>query len=163
MKVKGTKYTAHYENGVVVAQWISVDMEMDSSMEESPIDSLNRSQEIVEQWYRSKNLPFESNAVPPGPPPVINVQRTSEDTRIAELVRDIYACTQLDGDNGLWSYSKLATTCKEAELAYEVMGKKLRKKESQELLKETEKNRGDINNNPEFKSILEDWKSKGIA
>lgn len=127
MKVKGTKYTAHYENGVVVAQWVSVDMEMDSSMGESPIDSLNRSQEIVDQWYKSKNLPFESNPVPPGPPPVINVQRTSEDIRIAELVGDILKCTSLEGDNGLYSYQKLSTTCKEAGIAYNTMHNKLSK------------------------------------
>lgn len=139
MKIDRTKYTAHYENGVVVAQWVSVEMALDGANGESPIDALDRSKELVDQWYKSKNLPFDSNPVPSGPPPVINVQRTSEDTRIAELVRDIYACNQLDGDNGLWSYSKLATTCEEAKLAYEVMGKKLRAKESQELLAETKK------------------------
>lgn len=138
MKVDRTKYTAHYENGVVVAQWLSVDMIIDEANGESPLAAFDRSQAIIEQWYKSKNIPFESNGIPPGPPPIINVQRTSEDTRIAELVRDIYACTQLDGDNGLWSYSKLATTCEEAKLAYEVMGKKLRAKESQQLLDTTE-------------------------
>lgn len=128
MKVKGTKYTAHYENGIVVAQWVSVDMEMDSSMGESPIDSLNRSQEIVEQWYRSKNLPFQDNSIPPGPPPVINVQRTSEDTRIAELIGDIFKCTEIDGENGLLSYSKLASTCRDAQNAFDMMFLRLFKK-----------------------------------
>lgn len=137
MKIDRTKYTAHYENGVIVAQWVSVEMALDAANGESPLDALDRSQALVDQWYKSKNLPFENNTVPPAPPPIINVQRTSEDVRIAELVRDIYACTQLSGDNGLWSYSKLATTCEEAKLAYEVMGKKLRAKGSQELLDAT--------------------------
>lgn len=125
MKVDRTKYTAHYENGVVVAQWLSVDMVIDEANGESPLAAFDRSQAIIEQWYKSKNIPFEGNGVPPGPPPVINVQRTSEDTRIAELVRDIYACTEIEGDNGLLSYNKLASSCKEAQQAFDIMFRKL--------------------------------------
>lgn len=128
MKIDRTKYTAHYENGVVVAQWVSVEMALDGANGESPLDALDRSQALVEQWYKSKNLPFESNSVPPGPPPIINVQRTSEDKRVAELVADIYKCTNLEGDTGLFSFQKLSTTCKEAGLAYNVMYNKLSKK-----------------------------------
>lgn len=127
MKFDRTKYTAHYENGVVVAQWISVEASIDSSMGESPLDALDKSQELVQQWYKSKNLPFDSNIMPPpyGPSPVINVERTSEDVRVAKLIKDIYACTELDGDNGLKSYGKLASTCKEAQQAFDIMSRKL--------------------------------------
>jgi hypothetical protein len=75
MKIDRTKYTAHYENGVVVAQWISVEMALDTANGESPIEALDRSQEVVQQWYKSKNLPFNNGSMPPGPPtelPVIN-------------------------------------------------------------------------------------------
>jgi hypothetical protein len=125
MKIDRTKYTAHYENGVVVAQWISVEMALDTSNGESPLDALDRSQELVQQWYRSKNLPFDTNFVPPGPPPVISVERTSEDKRIADLIRDMYACTDLAGDNGLLSYQKLAASNQEAVAIYNIMLKKL--------------------------------------
>jgi hypothetical protein len=60
MKIDRTKYTAHYENGVVVAQWISIEMALDGANGESPLDALDRSQELVQQWYKSKNLPFSS-------------------------------------------------------------------------------------------------------
>ena len=60
MKIDRTKYTAHYENGVVVAQWVSVEMALDGANGESPLDALDRSKELVEQWYKSKNLPFAS-------------------------------------------------------------------------------------------------------
>lgn len=120
--------------------WLGIENEYDMNSED-PLVVFKRAEETVNQCATSIGLAvyidsrfLPENLPPPGLSPVINVQRTSEDTRIAELVRDIYACTQFDGDNGLWSYSKLATTCKEAELAYEVMGKKLRAKESQELL-----------------------------
>jgi hypothetical protein len=125
MKIDRTKYTAHYENGVVVAQWISVEMALDTSNGESPLDALDRSQELVQQWYRSKNLPFDTNFVSPGPPPVISVERTSEDKRIADLIRDMYACTDLAGDNGLLSYQKLAASNQEAVAIYNIMLKKL--------------------------------------
>jgi hypothetical protein len=126
MKVDRTKYTAHYENGIVVAQWISVEMALDGANGESPLDALDRSQALVEQWYKSKNLPFEINSLPP--PPIINVERTSEDKRIAELIRDIYACTEIEGDSGLLTYNKLASTCKEAQQAFDIMFRKLSKK-----------------------------------
>ncbi len=74
MKADRTKYTAHYENGIVVAQWISVEMALDGANGESPLDALDRSQELVQKWYNSKNLPFETNSIPPGPPPVIQVK-----------------------------------------------------------------------------------------
>ena len=80
MKVDRTKYTAHYENGIVVAQWISVEMALDTANGESPLEALDRSQELVQQWYKSKNLPFETNAVPPGPPPVIQIKPEDRET-----------------------------------------------------------------------------------
>lgn len=126
MKFDRTKYTAHYENGVVVAQWISIETSLDSSMGESPLDALDKSQELVQQWYKSKNLPFDSSAIPPGPLEVINVERTSEDVRVAKLIKDIYACTELEGENGLLSYAKVAaTTSRETQQVYDIMFKKL--------------------------------------
>ena len=135
MKFDRTKYTAHYENGVVVAQWISVEASIDSSMGESPLDALDKSQELVQQWYKSKNLPFDSNAIPPGPPPVITIERTSETERIAKLIKDIYACTELKGDNGLLSYAKVAaTTSRETQEVYDIMYRKLKINPSYESL-----------------------------
>jgi hypothetical protein len=128
MKIDRTKYTAHYENGVVVAQWISVEMALDTANGESPLEALDRSQELVQQWYKSKNIPFEANSVPPGPPPVITIERTSEDKMIAETIRGIYACTELKGDSGLTSYRNIAFGKPETKLAYEVMERKLSKK-----------------------------------
>jgi len=129
MKIDRTKYTAHYENGVVVAQWISVEMALDTSNGESPLDALDKSQELVQQWYKSKNLPFmEANPQPPGPPPVINVDRTPEDIRVAQLIKDIYACVVLDGEHGLYSYRTLAeTTSKETKSAFDIIEKRLKK------------------------------------
>ena len=93
MKIDRTKYTAHYENGIVVAQWISVEMALDTANGESPLEALDRSQELVQQWYKSKNLPFETNSIPPGPPPVIQIK--PEDRRIGVMVEDILSCNDI--------------------------------------------------------------------
>lgn len=134
MKQGIVKFSKEFVTAIGTKEWVGVEMEYDMSTE-CPRDVLTNAKTIVEQWHQSSNQGTLDNSIPPGPPPIINVQRTSEDTRIAELVRDIYACTQLDGDNGLWSYSKLATTCEEAKLAYEVMEKKINK--ADKIIKDT--------------------------
>jgi hypothetical protein len=131
MKVDRTKYTVHRENGIVVAQWVSIEMALDGENGDSPLAALDRSMELEQQWYQSKNLPFEQNSVPHGPPPIINVERTSDDKRIAELIRNIYACTEIEGDSGLLTYNKLASTCKEAQQAFDIMFSKLAPKSTE--------------------------------
>lgn len=135
MKVERTKYTAHYENGIVVAQWISVEMLLDG---ESPLDALDRSKELIDQWYKSNNSvsPYGTSQ-PTGPPAVISVERTSEDVRIAALIRSMYACVRLDGDDGLFSFYTLASANVETKAVYDVVKNKLVSKESNELLAAT--------------------------
>lgn len=144
MKVERTKYTAHYENGIVIAQWVSVEMLLDG---ESPLDALDRSKELVDQWYKSNNIPVESNSMPPGPSPIISVERTSEDIRIADLIRSMYACTRLDGDDGLFSFHTLASTNVETKAVYDVVKNKLVAKESNDLLVATKAHVEELNRN----------------
>jgi len=104
---------------------------------EDPLDVFAKAEAEMNAYIKKDSQVITENSLPPVPPPVINVDRTPEDIRVAQLIKDIYACTELDGDNGLWSYSKVAETNDEAKAAYEIMGKKLRKKESQDLLNAT--------------------------
>jgi hypothetical protein len=124
MHIDRTKYTAHYENGILVSQWISVDMALDGESGESAKEALDKSRSFVEQWYKDNGQPFPGSFAPVESK-VIPVTRTSEDVRVAELIRDIYACTELEGDNGLLTFNKLATTCKEAQQAFDIMFGKL--------------------------------------
>jgi len=74
MKVDRTKYTVHRENGIVVAQWVSIEMSVDEANGENPLAALDRSMELEQQWFKSKNIGMP-NGLPPGPPtemPVIN-------------------------------------------------------------------------------------------
>lgn len=146
MKQGTVKFSKEFVTPIGLKEWVGIEMEYDMSSE-CPKEVLTNARTIIEQWYKESNqqVSFDIRpsgsglyeSVPIGPPPVINVERTSEDIRIAELIRNIYACTELDGENGLWSYYKLASTNEEAKLAYEIMGKRLRKKESQDLLDAT--------------------------
>lgn len=129
MRIDRVKYTAHYDEfGALKDQWIGLEGQIDDT--EVPENKLDEIRAITERWYRKQNPQFNpDSSTPPGPPPVIKVERTSEDTRIAELMRDIYACTEIDGDNGLLTYNKLASTCKEAQQAFDIMFRKLAKAE----------------------------------
>src|SRR6266536_3163778 len=129
MKQGIVKFSKEFVTPIGLKEWASCEREYDMASEE-PRDVLTAAKKTVIEWHEASNKGMADSSIPPGPPPVINVERTSEDKRIADLVKDIYACTQLDGDSGLWSYSKLASTSTLAQLAYDVMGKKLRSVES---------------------------------
>lgn len=111
--------------------WLGIENEYDMNTED-PIDVFKRAEETIQQYAYASGLVFhiDYSALPkdipfPQPPSVINVERTSEDIRIAELIRNIYACTELEGDNGLLSYNKLALTNREALHAFDIMFRKL--------------------------------------
>lgn len=132
MHVGRTKYTAHYESGIIVAQWVSVEMVLDS--DNIPTAALDRSMELVDKWCKSKNIAFEGISMLPGPPSTINIERTSEDVRIAELIRSMYACVKLDGDDGLFTFYTLACAHVETKAVYDLVKNNLVAKESKELL-----------------------------
>lgn len=132
MRIDRVKYTAHYdEYGQLKDQWIGMEGAIDDT--EVPEKQLDAIKEITEQWYRKHNPHLQ----PQGPSPsygdsfpgprIFEVERTSEDKIVAELISNIYACTQLGGDNGLLSYGTLASTYTEAQSAYNVMKNKLKK------------------------------------
>ena|SRR5687767_3375324 len=160
MRIDKVKYTAHYDEfGQLKDQWIGLEAEIDDT--DVPEKQLDAIKEITEQWYRKQNPHLQ----PQGPqrhdegniftgPRVIEVERTSEDMRVAELIRDIYRCTELDGDNGLFTYHKLASTCAEAQAAYDVMKNKLVAKETKEILDATN---ALTESNPNGQNMLNDY------
>lgn len=143
MRIDRVKYTAHYdEYGQLKDQWIGLESPDETENPEAAIDEIKA---ITERWYQKQN----PNLQPQGPPRadegnifsgprVIAVERTSEDVRVAELIRDIYRCTEFEGDDGLVSYYKLASAHPEAQAAYDVMKNKLVSKETKEILDTTE-------------------------
>lgn len=126
---KGTvKYSKEFITPTGLKEWVTLDWPVDVPFDEKKaMETFVKVKEFVCN-YNPSSQGLLDNSLPPGPPSIINVERTSEDQRVAELIRDIYACTELDGDNGLYTWRTLAATCPEASAAYDVMLNKLSKK-----------------------------------
>jgi len=166
MRIDRVKLTSHFDEfGVLKDTWIGLEAVIDDT--ETAESRLSALKEIEEQWYSKHNPHLQ----PQGPPRydegnvftgprVIEVERTSEDLRVAELIRDIYRCTEFEGDDGLVSYYKLASAHPEAQAAYDVMKNKLVAKETKEILDATNALTDQMNANPELKSRLLDGYNK---
>lgn len=112
MKIDRTKYTAHYENGVVKAMWVTVEVAIDSGMGESAHDAFDLSKKISDEWYNKNGGHF--NQYPtlypePGvsPLPEIQVSKDDEQERVLALIKDIESetCLRLaTGGGGLLSW-----------------------------------------------------------
>jgi len=125
MKQGTVKFSKEFITPIGLKEWVTLDWEVGVPFDsQKAMETFTSVKEFVCN-YQTSTPGFSDNSIPPGPPPVITVERTSEDTRIAELIRDIYACTEIDGGNGLHTYRKLATTCKEAKQAFDIMYRKL--------------------------------------
>lgn len=119
------KFSKEFITPIGLKEWVGLEWDVDVPFDEKKaMEVFSRVKEFVCN-YQTNNQGLFDNPIPPGPPPVITIERTSEDKRIAELIRDIYACTEIDGDNGLITYNKLASTCREAQQAFDIMFNKL--------------------------------------
>jgi len=125
MKQGTVKYSEEFVTPIGLKKWFGVELQYDMDTEDPPFD---KAKSIVAKAAMTSignnHLSFDSS-IAPGPSPVISVERTSEDQRIADLIGNIFACTELDGDNGLMSYNKLACTNREAQNAFDIMFRKL--------------------------------------
>lgn len=161
MRIDRIKYTAHYdEYGVLKDQWIGLESPDETENPEAAIDEIKA---ITERWYQKQNPHLQPQGPPRADecniftgPRVIEVERTSEDVRVAELIRNIYRCTEFEGENGLATYCKLASAHPEAQAAYDVMKNKLVAKETKGILEATNALTDKINADPSLKKQLTD-------
>jgi hypothetical protein len=137
MKTGTVKFSKEFVTSIGLKEWVGIEMEYDMNTE-CPRDVLTNAKTIIEQWHNSNQLQINPEyahllqpSIPPGPPPIINVDRTPEDIRVAQLIKDIYACTELDGDNGLLSYGRVSETNKDTQNAFAIMFRKLNLLKSQ--------------------------------
>jgi hypothetical protein len=117
-------------------KWYAHEKQYNQDTEE-PSDVFAKAESEMNAYVKKSSQVILDNSIPPSPPQIITIERTSENVRIADTIRIIYACTELTGDSGLESYRKIAECNEETKSAYEIMRKKLTKKESQELLDAT--------------------------
>lgn len=128
MKQGTVKFSKEFVTPIGLHEWITLEWPVDEPFDEKrAMETFTKVRDFVCN-YQSGVLIDANNAIPSNPPPVITIERTSETERIAKLIKDIYACTELDGDNGLLSYSKLAGTNREAQNCFDIMFMKLSNK-----------------------------------
>lgn len=131
MKQGTVKFSKEFITPIGLKEWMTLEWDVDVPFDEKKaMDTFTKVKDFVCS-YQSNGyvLSGQSPNVNPYnmPPQTISIERTSEDQRIAELIRDIYACTEIEGGNGLLTYNKLASTCKEAQQAFDIMFRKLTK------------------------------------
>jgi hypothetical protein len=121
------KFSKEFITPIGLKEWVTLEWPVDEPFDEKKaMETFTKVKDFVCNYQSSIPVSLDNSIPPPyGPPPIITVERSSEDTRIAELIRDIYACTELDGGNGLLTFNKLASTCKEAQQAFDIMFRKL--------------------------------------
>lgn len=122
MKQGTVKFSKEFITPIGLKEWVGIEWPVDFD-NDNVMDAFNQAKKAVCDFQSTSlgNIELPSNASQS----IINVERTSDDKRVAELIRDIYACTEIEGDNGLLTYNKLASTCKEAQQAFDIMFRKL--------------------------------------
>jgi hypothetical protein len=125
MKQGTVKFSKEFITSIGLKEWITLEWPVDMPFdEEKAMETYIKVREFVCN-NQVNNPGFPDPPLSPGSPPTITIEKTSEDQRVAELIRDIYACTEIEGDNGLHTYRKLASTCKEAQQVFDMMFRKL--------------------------------------
>lgn len=122
MKQGTVKFSKEFITPIGLKEWVGIEWPVDFD-NDNVMDAFNQAKKAVCDFQSTSlgNIELPSSASQP----IINVERTSDDKRIAELIRDIYSCTEIEGDSGLLTYNKLASTCKEAQQAFDIMFRKL--------------------------------------
>lgn len=128
MKQGTVKFSKEFVTPIGLHEWITLEWPVDEPFDEKKaMETFTKVKEFVCN-YKSWPIydPIYSTTPPPTSAPIISVERTSETERIAKLIKDIYACTELDGENGLLSYAKVAaTTSRETQQVYDIVFRKL--------------------------------------
>lgn len=128
MKQGIVKFSKEFVTETGLKEWAGIELPFNEERE-SGVDALRRAETIVNEYQRPKSYLMQHEITYPsqyGPTDII-AGRSSEDERIANLIRNMYECTQIDGDDGLMSFSKLASGNMETQNVFDIMFTKLSK------------------------------------
>lgn len=107
--------------------WRKARLILDGKEGETSKELMDRVANEVEGWFNGR-YPVIQIDTGVEPPAQIRVDKPiPEDQRIAALIGDIYACTKLEGSEGLLTWKTLASSNKDAQSAYNIMLNKLSK------------------------------------
>lgn len=128
MKQGIVKFSKEFVTDTGLKEWAGIELPFNEERE-SGVDALRRAETIVNEYQRPKSYLMQHEIIYPsqyGPADII-AGRSSEDERIANLIRNMYECTQIDGDDGLMSFSKLASGNRETQNVFDIVFTKLSK------------------------------------
>lgn len=125
MKQGIVKFSKEFVTETGLKEWVGIELEFDASSE-SALDALRRAETIVREYQRPKSylMQYESSHPAQQAP-----QRTTEDEKIADTIKGMYACTELEGDDGLLTFRKVAAGNRETQNVFDIMFMKLSKKQ----------------------------------
>lgn len=126
MKEGIVKFSKEYVTETGLKEWVGVELSFDQDME-SAIDVLRRAETIVNEYQRPKSyiMHYDNSApVQYGPFETVS-QEDAALLEIAEMIKGMYACTELDGNDGLMTFSKLASGNRETQNVFDIMFRKL--------------------------------------
>lgn len=124
MKQGIVKFSKEYVTETGLKEWVGVEIEFDAN-NETALEALRRAEDIVRQHQQPKKYLMQYEGCYPAQ---AAPSRTSEDERVAKLIAELYACTELNGDDGLLSYQKPAAQNRETQNVFDIMFKKLSSK-----------------------------------
>lgn len=124
MKQGIVKFSKEFVTETGCKEWVGIELEFDASSE-SALDALKRAETIVREYQRPKSylMQYESSH-----PAQVAPSRTAADEIIAATIAGLYACTELEGVEGLLSYEKVAAQNRETQNVFDIMFKKLSSK-----------------------------------
>lgn len=126
MKQAIAKFSKEFITDTGLKEWAGIELPFNEERE-SGVDALKRAEAIVNEHQGKKSyIVHYGNSAPIqyGPFETIS-QQDAELLQIAEMIKGMYACTSLDGDDGLLTFSKLASGNEEAQNVFDIMFRKL--------------------------------------
>lgn len=125
MKQGIVKFSKEFVTETGLKEWVGVELEFDGN-NETATEALHRAEAIVREYQRPKSylMQYESSH-----PAQMAPGRTAADEIIATTIAGLYACTELEGIEGLLSYEKVAAQNRETQNVFDIMFKKLSQKQ----------------------------------
>lgn len=121
MKQGIVKFSKEFVTEAGLKEWVGVEIPFDFE-QESASEALKLAETIVREYQRPKSYLMQYESLHPAQ---IAPSRTAADEIIAATIAGLYACTELEGIEGLLSYEKVAAQNRETQNVFDIMFKKL--------------------------------------
>jgi hypothetical protein len=133
MKQGTVKFSKEFITPIGLKEWVTLEWSVDEPFDEKKaMETFSKVKEFVLNYQVSSPV-FPDNSIPPGPPPVIQVQQ--QEIRIGVLIEDIMSCKELAV---LDSYRLMVKGNDELSAAYNKRRSEIVGAEVNEIIKKTD-------------------------